>query len=356
MIRARIRKNFPAREESAAYSLDVQFEAAKGITALFGPSGSGKTLTLDCIAGFARPTEGRIMVDDEILYDGKSGLFVRPQQRRCGYVFQNYALFPHMSLRENLLFGAAHLPAREGQRKVSELLEQFRLADVAGRRPYQVSGGQKQRCSIARALAGEPRLLLLDEAARGLDVSLRAELYQIIRSVRNDFAIPVLLVTHDMEECFELAEDMIVLRDGRVVQTGSPQKICEAPANLELARLLQSDNIVPVEIKTLDPSRNISVLKVGEFEITAAYLPGRLRGDRVHLLVRPNQLRAVPRNERLGANQIGVSLLRAVEGAGTVQLEFPQDLKVVISSAEYERYRGETEWAVEFPDQLNRVL
>src|SRR5437588_8733074 len=139
MIAARLRKTFPQRDDSAAFSLDVEFDAASGVTVLFGPSGSGKTLTLDSVAGFVRPDEGRILLDDEILFDGAARVHLAPQARHCGYVFQNYALFPHMTLRQNLEFAVERVPRLERHRKVNEMLEKFHIADVSGRRPYGLS-------------------------------------------------------------------------------------------------------------------------------------------------------------------------------------------------------------------------
>ena len=154
-----------------------------------------------------------------------------------------------MTLRQNLEFAVERTPRLGRHRKVTEMLEKFHLTDVAGRRPYQLSGGQKQRCSIARALIGAPRVLLLDEPGRGLDAPLRAEFYSVLRQVRQEFGTPMLLVTHDTEECFALADEMIVLRDGRAVQSGSPRKIFEQPANIDVARLLGLYNLLPVEIR-----------------------------------------------------------------------------------------------------------
>src|SRR5437764_9966138 len=162
MLEARIRKSFRSSAGSGRFTLDLELKASTGVTALFGPSGSGKTLTLDCIAGFVRPDQGRILLDDDIVFDGATRVHLAPQARHTGYVFQNYALFPHMSLRRNLEFAVEQLPRLERHRKVGEMLERFRLAEAAARRPHELSGGQKQRCSIARALIGSPRLLLLD--------------------------------------------------------------------------------------------------------------------------------------------------------------------------------------------------
>src|SRR5215470_4919153 len=227
MIQARIRKTFPPQPESAGFSLDLEFSAAAGVTVLFGPSGAGKTLVLDSIAGFVRPDEGRILLDDEILFDGATGVCLPPQARNCGCVFQNYALFPDMTLRQNLEFAVERRPRLERHRRVNEMLEKFRLVDRAGRRPHEVSGGQRQRCSIARALIGAPKLLLLDEPAQGLDAPLRAEFYEVLRQVRADFKTPVLLVTHDLHECFELGDDMQILRESRIVQSGTTTKVLD---------------------------------------------------------------------------------------------------------------------------------
>ena len=354
MIEARIVKRYPTGRDSSGFFLDVEWTARGGVTALFGPSGSGKTLTLDSIAGFVRPDDGRILIDNAIVFDGPARVCLPPRERRCGYVLQNFALFPHMSLRDNLMFAAAVTKRIERHRKVADMLERFRLADVAARRPHEVSGGQKQRCSIARALIASPRVLLLDEPARGLDAPLRAELYSILRQVRADFRTPMLLVTHHLDECLELADHMLVYGDGRIVQSGSPAAVCSQPANLELARLLGIFNILPVEIRALDPSRNTSVLRLDEFEIQSEYYPGRLKGDRVHLLATPRELRAMPRAARLGPNQVPVQLQRIVETADSSRLEFAEGVSVEVPRGSADRNNGE--WAIEFPTRGLRIL
>ena len=356
MIQARIRKQYATGPESAPFSLDLDFSASAGVTVLFGSSGSGKTLTLDSIAGFVRPDEGRILLDDQILYDGDAGVHLPPRSRHCGYVFQNYALFPHMTLRQNLEFAVERAPRLGRHRKVTEMLEKFHLTEVAGRHPYQLSGGQKQRCSIARALIGAPRVLLLDEPTRGLDAPLRSELYSMLRRVRQEFGTPILLVTHETEECFELADEMVVMREGRAVQSGTPRKVFEQPANADLARLFGLYNVLPVEIRSLDPGRNTSRLRYQDFELAGPYFPGRLIGDQVWLYVRPDQLSVAPRNGRPAFNQIPATLLRTVEKPERLRLEFSCDVAVEVERGAMEQNSAVKEWVIEFPSRDLRVL
>jgi molybdate transport system ATP-binding protein len=356
MIQARLRKNFAQGAESAGFSLDVEFQAAKGITVLFGPSGAGKTLALDSIAGFVRPDEGRVLVDDQILFDAASGVCLAPRARHCGYVFQNHALFPHMTLRRNLEFALERIPRLERHRKVNEMLEKFHLADASGRRPHELSGGQKQRCSIARALIGSPRLLLLDEPARGLDAPLRAELYSVLRDVRHDFGIPILLVTHDFEECLELGDEMLVFREGRIVQTGAPRNVFEQPVSIDVARLLGLYNLLAGEIRGLDPGRNVSRIRYKDFELTGPYFPGRLIGDQVWLCIRPDLLSVTPRDVFSIGNQMPATLVRVVEKPDRLRLEFAGDIAVDVSRSEFEKHRGVKEWLIEFPRSSLRIL
>jgi molybdate transport system ATP-binding protein len=354
MIHARVRKQFAPGRDAAGFSLDLTLETGAGTAVLFGPSGAGKTLTLDCIAGFTRPDEGRILLDDAIVFDAAAGVDLPPRRRNCGYVFQNYALFPHMTLRQNLEFAAARTPKLERHRRVQEMLERFRLSGEAGRRPHEVSGGQKQRCSIARAVIGSPRILLLDEPARGLDAPLRAEFYDVLRQVAADFRTPILLVTHDLDECLELGDQMVVVREGRLVQSGTPAAVAGNPASLEIARLLGIYNLVPGEIRGLDPGRNTSRLICDGVELAGPYLPGHLIGDRVTLYVRPDALRALPRDGRPGPNQIPAELVRAVDRAAGVRLEFAGSIAVDMPRSGFDP--GVRSWVIEVPPAAIRVL
>ena len=372
MLSLSIRKAFPAAAESMAFSLDIDATLDAGVTVLFGPSGSGKTLTLDIIAGLTQAGEGRILLRDEILFDSKAGVCLPARSRHCGYVFQNYALFPHMTLRANLEFAAHGITGLEKHRRINETLESFRLTEVAGRRPAELSGGQKQRGSIARALIGDPRLLLLDEPSRGLDAPLRTELYTLLRQVRSQFKTPILLVTHDLEECFELGEEVIVMIAGRFVQRGAPGEIARKPAKAEIAELLGETNVLSAEIVRLDPVRNMSQLKVDDFELLAPYLPGQFIGDRVAVFVRPMDLRAWPRPmplpaigktrtisgkgqpDKLAQNQIPATLERIVHLPRTNRLEFEGGL--IVETGDEVPENGGAEWVVEFPQEAIRPI
>ena len=355
MMEARIRKKFRSGADSSGFTLDVHLRVGNGITVLFGPSGAGKTLTLDAIAGFSDPDEGRILLDDRILFDAAAKVNLPPRERACGYVFQNYALFPNMTLRENIYFAAAHLPRVERHQRVNEALERFALKDVAGRKPNQLSGGQKQRGSIARALVAEPGVLLLDEPSRGLDALLRRDLYDVLREVRSEYQAPIILVTHDLSECLELADHVLIYRDGQIVQSGEAPAIVESPISVEVARMLGIFNLLPVEILALDPGRNWSKVRWNGMDIEGPYYPGHFLGDKVTLSVRPADLKVVNRQGKVAGNQVAVPLRRVVNTAEGVRLDF-EGISVELSQSEYATKTDNDSWVIEFPPQALRVL
>jgi ABC-type Fe3+/spermidine/putrescine transport system ATPase subunit len=180
--------------------------------------------------------------------------------------------------------------------------------------------------------------------------------------VRQDFGIPILLVTHDFEECLELGDEMLIFREGRIVQTGTPRKVFEQPANVDVARLLGLYNLLPAEIRGLDPGRNISRVRYRDFELTGPYFPGRLIGDQVWLCIRPDKLSATPRDGATsiiqipGGNQMPGTLLRVVEKLDQVRLEFSGDIAVDVPRSEFEKHPGVKEWLIEFPHSSLRIL
>ena len=283
-------KCFPSNGASAGFELDIALQCEAGVTVLFGASGSGKTLTLESLAGFLRPDRGRILLNNEILFDADSGVCFPPQRRGIGYVFQNYALFPHMTLEQNLAFGISRLPSLERHRRTLEMMDLFALSPLAARKPHELSGGEKQRTSIARALITEPRLLLLDEPVRGLDFALRADFYEVIRNIRQKYQIPILLVTHDVHEGFLLASRMAVFEAGRIVQTGTPEEIFLSPCSPSVARLLGITNIFSGTVEELDPMADLTRIRTSHFAVTVPYLPGRLRGDTVSFCIPQEQI------------------------------------------------------------------
>jgi len=322
-----IQKRFPPGRSGPGFELDLRFRCDAGVTVLFGASGAGKTLTLEALAGFLRPDRGRILLNDEILFDGESGVCLPPQRRGVGYVFQNDALFPHMTLDENLAFGIARLPVLERHRRVRGMLERFGLAALAARRPHELSGGQKQRASIARALVTEPRLLLLDEPVRGLDYPLRQDFYEILRDVRRTYRIPILLVTHDVREGFELGAQMAVYEAGRIVQTGAPESILLHPCSPSVARLFGITNIFSGTVETLDPAADTTCIRTEAFPVTVPYLPGRLKGDPVsfcipqeHVQLLAGRGSAPEEGERARENSIPAQIVEEILTPGTVRL------------------------------------
>ena len=354
MIDVCLKKHFAAGDESTGFSLAVEFQVpAGGITVLFGPSGAGKSLTLDCVAGFANPDEGHVLLDGQALFHSETKINLAPQKRHCGYVFQNYALFPHMTLRENLEFAAATLNKESRRQKVDGALERFRLEEVAGRYPHQVSGGQKQRCSLARALVGQSRMLLLDEPARGLDTALRLELHTLLRELRAEYQIPMILVTHDLEECFAIGENMLVYEHGRILQSGKPREILEHPATPEIARILGYANIFPAEVLAIDPQQNTSQLQCFGQEITATWSPQHSGAQLIWICALPKELRLC---SNPGKNRIPVQLLRQWEQPQGTKLEFSHGITVEAKHSELQALQNSPNWFVELPPHALRTI
>ncbi len=225
------------------FDLKVCFEVPAGITVLFGDSGAGKSLTLRMIAGLLRPDRGRVTVDDQVLYDHRSRHWVRPQARRMGFVFQHDSLFPHLTVRQNVLFGGRDLDKARRTERASELLARLNLEKLADRFPSEISGGQKQRVAVIRCLMQEPRALLLDEPFSALDLLNRKKMRECLVRFMRELSIPVILVTHDLVEALTLADQLIVVDEGRIEQQGSPEDIVHHPANEHVAALVNPDNL-----------------------------------------------------------------------------------------------------------------
>ncbi len=191
------------------------------LTALFGQSGAGKTTLLRILAGLTMPDLGHITFGDQVWFDSEKRIFVPPQQRKIGYMFQDYALFPNMTVRENIQFACG----KNQKERVGELLQSFGLAEFANRKPGKLSGGQKQRVALARAMAGNPRLLLLDEPLSALDSEMRSSLQDEIKKAHEQFKATTIMVSHDLAEVFRLADAVVCLENGKVSATGKPMEV-----------------------------------------------------------------------------------------------------------------------------------
>ena len=208
------------------FRLDVAFEApTAGIVALFGKSGAGKTTLVSMLAGLLKPARGRISLGDTVLFDSAAGIDLPPERRRVGYVFQDGLLFPHLNVRANLLYGFRRAPADDRFIRLDKVVELLGLAPLLGRRPAGLSGGEKQRVAIGRALLANPRLLLMDEPLSSLDASRKEEILPFIEQLRDELRLPIVYVSHDMSEIVRLADTLVLVSEGRVAAVGPVDEV-----------------------------------------------------------------------------------------------------------------------------------
>jgi molybdate transport system ATP-binding protein len=283
-----ITKRFASGVTIAA-NLDVSMPAGT-ILVLFGPSGSGKTTVVRAIAGLDRPQQGRIVFGGERWLDAERGLFVDPQRRRVGYVFQESALFPHLSVLENVRYGIGQGPSTlviaNGPSRLGpyDLLEMLGVQDLANRRPTQLSGGQAQRVALARALAAAPRLLLLDEPFAAVDAPARSALRRLLRSCIERLGVPAVLVTHDRTEAIALGDQIAVLVEGRIRQVGPVLDVFRRPADLAVAQSVGVESVIPAHVERVD--NGLVELRVGGATLRAVEAAGESGAREVFACIR----------------------------------------------------------------------
>ena len=244
------------------FKLDVQFEVPAGFTILFGASGSGKTTTLKLVAGIVRPDAGCISIDDRVLFDSDQKIDVPIRTRGVGFVFQDLALFPHLTALANVEFGMSEMPRIERRRQAESMMDVLRISHTARRKPHEVSGGEAQRIALARALSCKPRLLLLDEPLSAIDEATKLGIISDLKSLNRELRLPILYVTHNREEAATLGERVIVFERGRVVARGLPLEVFGAPVTAGVARLTGVENIFTgriVEKKETDGTMSVDV-------------------------------------------------------------------------------------------------
>lgn len=291
------------RTFESGVSIHAGFEiagAAGRTTAIFGPSGCGKSTCLRLLAGLDRPDAGSIRCGGTVWSDHDRGVHLSPQARQIGFLTQDPALFPHLSVGENVAYGLQDVPTPERDRRVGEIIEMVGLAHRVRSRPRQLSGGEGQRVALARALVRRPRWLLLDEPFSALDETLRAGVRTDLRALLRNWAVPTVLVTHDRGELEQMADELIVMDHGKVLQTGPVAEVMAHPISLEAARVLGFENLHPL----------------------AALGPGpwtRAAGDASHLAFRAEEAVLTPRGSRADDGWFSFpGILQSVQGEGAL--------------------------------------
>ena len=271
----------------------VSFSIYKNeLVTLLGPSGCGKTTTLRLIAGLEYPDKGAIIIDGKTVSAPEKNIFVPPHKRGIGMIFQNYAVWPHMTIYDNIAYGLrlTKLPKEEIDRRVKEVLEMLGLSGMEKRYPTQLSGGQQQRVALARALAARPRLLLLDEPLSNLDAKLRERMRFEIRNIVKTFGLTGIYVTHDQAEALVISDRIIVMNNGVVEQIGKPEEVYRNPANRFVADFIGVANFIPVRIKSIQENFR-AIAETHDGTPILCMVSSRLKeNDQAHLMIRPENV------------------------------------------------------------------
>jgi molybdate transport system ATP-binding protein len=315
----RIRKE--RRDGTApSFSLEASLEALPGITILFGPSGAGKSTLLDCVAGLVRPDAGRIAIGEDVLFDSERGINLRPSQRRVAYVFQTLALFPNMTVEENVAYGLAGAKEQTNRQSVAEILKIFRVDTLRARKPGEISGGEKQRVALARSLVTLPRVLLLDEPLTGLDAELKSSIVDDLRAWHASHRIPILYVTHSRDEVDALGERVVVLDRGRMLSEGTPGQVLDAPRRKRLAQVAGFENLLRGTIMDLREADGVMRVLLAnsacEIEVPLGYAAP---GDPVRVAIRAGDiLLAAEHPSKLSARNVLEGKIASLERRGTL--------------------------------------
>lgn len=303
------------------FALDAAFTGTEGVTALFGPSGCGKSTILAAVAGLLRPQEGRILLDGAPLFDAVQRRSVPPDARRCAMVFQDARLFPHLSVENNLRFGLRRAPRDATGPSFGEVVALLGIGHLLGRRPRALSGGEKQRVALGRALLARPRLLLMDEPLAALDTPRKAELLPFIARLRSAARIPILYVTHALDEVDALADRLVLLEAGRVIAEG-PVEDLAARADLPLATRRDAGALVACTVLAHDPAQGMTRLGFAGGELMTPLLT-EAPGTRLRLRIRARDVAVALRPpEDVSIHNILPCRLAAILPAATPQEVF----------------------------------
>jgi molybdate transport system ATP-binding protein len=257
-VSIRKRLSAPGRD----FLLDIECDAGPGITILFGASGAGKTTLLDCIAGLTTPDAGRITIGNRVFFNSDQSTSLPVQKRGIGFVFQDLALFPHLTAEKNIAYGLAELDRRERRKRVHAIVDSFHISHLRHQKPREISGGERQRVALARALITDPCLLLLDEPLAALDGATKSKIIDDLRAWNRAHGIPILYVTHSREEVFALGERVLALENGRLVAQGTPHEVMTAPRHETVAQLAGFENIFDVVVTAAHEDRGTMTCQI----------------------------------------------------------------------------------------------
>jgi molybdate transport system ATP-binding protein len=317
--------------------LSVELECKAGeLLALVGPSGSGKTTILFSIAGLHKSEQGFVRCQDEIWQDSSDKLFWPVHQRHVGIVFQHYALFPHMTVLDNIQQSLSELPKLEQKKEALKLLKKVHLEGLESRYPKALSGGQQQRVAVARALARNPKVLLLDEPFSAVDQVTRRKLYRELLELRHLLNIPMILVTHDLDEATLLADRIALLHKGKILQTGSPDFVSSHPETATVARLIDQQNLFTAKVVDHDERSQTTQLRWRNRPMEAAYQPNFPAGQRVCWMIQPSSIMLHRRDKPTKGDQENPFLGPIVEqfesrGLSNLLVEIDPELKINIA-------------------------
>lgn len=303
------------RHRLGAFTLEAAFEAEGGVTALFGRSGSGKTSLIRIIAGLIRPDQGEVTLDGTILADTHKRRFVPAHRRRFGYVFQESRLFPHLSVRQNLNYGRWFSPKGEAGESFERIVEMLGIRPLLDRPPGKLSGGEKQRVAIGRALLSAPRMLLMDEPLAALDEERKAEILPYLERLRDETRVPIVYVSHSMAEVARLANQVVALRNGRIEAMGTPMEVLSRPGGADGAERREAGSLIEGRIQAISEQHRLSTVALKSRQLLVPGIGQPIgRTARVHIPARDVML-ATTRPEGLSALNI---LSGTVSGIGDV--------------------------------------
>ena len=313
-LRAHIQKRLRAHR-GREFMLDAQLTVPPGITILFGASGAGKTTLLDCVAGLLEPDGGNIALHGRVLFDKTAGVNLPTPKRMLGYVFQELALFPHLTVEANIRYGLAKIPGEEQVRRTAAILESLRALHLRARYPGEISGGERKRVALARAMVTDPDLLLLDEPLGGLDAPVKSAIVDDLRSWNRAHQIPIIYVTHDRGEVFALGERAVVLEGGKLIAQGTPHEVLNAPRQEAVAQLAGFENIFDATVDATHEAQGTMTCRLANTAVTLEIPLSRVAaGASVRVAVRAGDiLLATSRPQNISARNIIPGVLVCLE-------------------------------------------